>query len=97
VYPRRRPTETVTTALVYHTVVSQRLCELNDRPAGPLALMDPRDLAAMVRVLADGLDWSIAIDGQNTEDRAVELGAWLLAFVLSYARARETDITAGDD
>lgn len=78
----------------------ERLAEINRDKAAlgetQVHAMDPRDLAAKVRVLSETLQWSVQLDGRLSSDRAVEVIAWLVGLVLARARVEELDVSSGD-
>jgi hypothetical protein len=63
----------------------------------PLPRESPDVLARSIAEQADTLRWAESIGGQVTDDRGVQLGGYLLAYLLSRARVRELDVAAGGE
>lgn len=69
--------------------ILERLEKLNTGLHGPLPLMDPRAIAGQIQSQVKALRASVLVDGQHTEARGVELGAWLVGLLLARARVED--------
>jgi hypothetical protein len=87
----RTPGAWAALSLEITTSFAEALVELNEGRAVPLPCESPDVLARSIAEQADTLRWAESIGGQVTDDRGVQLGGYLLAYLLSRARVRELD------